>query len=294
MKKAVFVLLCALCILSVQAQRGYRSYFGQESTVWVVMSWGDDYHQPDETEYLVQGDTVVDGVVYKKVYRAGRYWMGDYLDITDYELFCGAREDTLTGRLWFDDILFESRESYLVADLTLEVGDSFNQWPVSDVYVDSLGRKVILMRLNEWSEEENYIIEGIGTDWPSDYVFGGSYSRLACVFHDGVRVHSHFSDLFLNVDEENCSGVNEGVEDVRLPQVRLYPNPTEGQVVVDAAEDVDAIFVRDAIGRNVEGWRLAAKDGRKLTLDVSRLRRGVYLFVIQSAQGCAKARFVRR
>ena len=69
MKQIYLFMLVLLCGISLQAQETEREYVSllREDLVWVGVNWNGLYY------LYVKGDTVVDEVTYKKIYRHGLY-----------------------------------------------------------------------------------------------------------------------------------------------------------------------------------------------------------------------------
>ncbi|MBC7446438.1 MAG: T9SS type A sorting domain-containing protein [Hymenobacteraceae bacterium] len=78
---------------------------------------------------------------------------------------------------------------------------------------------------------------------------------------------------------------------VARPVLRLYPNPAQQVVVVEAPAATD-IHLLNAIGREVLRCAVPSATGRTV-LDVAALPKGVYLLTVRSATGHAVRRFVK-
>ena len=92
--KRLIVLTAALCIAAVclgQKATGYKSFFGQEYTVWNVAT---EYYDmsPKNHKLSTPYDTVIGDMAYKKIEYSG------LRDVTSRDFY--LREDTATGRLW--------------------------------------------------------------------------------------------------------------------------------------------------------------------------------------------------
>ena len=79
---------------------------------------------------------------------------------------------------------------------------------------------------------------------------------------------------------------HEGIEDARLIEVALYPNPTTGRVRIDAS-NVEQVRVYDQTGREVYVSRNAND------VDLSQLSCGIYTLHIILPQGCAVKKVVK-
>jgi hypothetical protein len=71
--------------------------------------------------------------------------------------------------------------------------------------------------------------------------------------------------------------------------VGLYPNPTNGQLTIEA-EEMMSVIVYDLVGQCL--MQMPAEDGQ-ITLDMSQLQNGVYLIKVSTANGSAMQRVVK-
>ncbi len=266
MKKTLTILASALCLSLAQAQQGYRSFFGQESTEWYIEDRSES--GSSSAKYFFLGDTLYDGKQYRLVYRVT--YGQEYSPEAETEpmLFAAVREDTASGKMWVND-LFPSREETLLVDMSQEVGDVFQPWhTVVETSVDSSGRKVIVF--NDGSR----FVEGIGPTAPSPSFTGAHSSHLLCAYHDGIRL---FQASFLNPEEydlEHCTAKHIGLPSVAPPTLAVFPNPTTGTVHLRGLPDETvSAHTFDAHGSMVLSVVLAP--GRH-ELDLSCLPRGVY------------------
>lgn len=74
----------------------------------------------------------------------------------------------------------------------------------------------------------------------------------------------------------------------------LYPNPTEGPLTMVTDGKASLVFVHDAAGRPVGGWRFTVLTDTEVSLDVSPFRSGPYLLTVVTPSGIRTARFLRR
>ena len=302
MKKTAGILLMLWCIvagvMTLKAQdtvTHYKSYFGQQSTRWVCFGEYYDIHR----QVLISSDrdTVMDGMLYHITYDS--LYTGS-LDHLVYLSRVYMREDTITGRLW---VRTDNGEETLVADMTLDVGDSiFLKYPdsyqvhfyynrslyVVDIVFDSNGKNIIL-RNPEDSFDEMIIIEGIGPSplhtFMSDELYIDFIHEIQCQMKDGEFVYK-------TVECPLCLCPYESIESGdECPAPILAPNPTEGTLTVslDGAEPCEA-EVYDATGRCVLREEIA---GPRAELDVRRLPAGRYLLRIQCGDRTGTRAFVK-
>ena len=82
---------------------------------------------------------------------------------------------------------------------------------------------------------------------------------------------------------------NVSVGENQLSNVKLYPNPTSGQLNIEA-EEMTSISVYDLVGQCL--MQMSVKDGQA-TLDMSQLQNGIYLIKVSTANGSVMQRVVR-
>ena len=82
---------------------------------------------------------------------------------------------------------------------------------------------------------------------------------------------------------------NASVDENPLSNVKLYPNPTSGQLSI-TAENMTSVSVYDLVGQCV--MQMPADKGQ-LTLDMSQLQNGIYFVKVNSAKGTVVQRVVK-
>ena len=97
------------------------------------------------------------------------------------------------------------------------------------------------------------------------------------------------SEFALNADEEDFIRITNLAVDERLLNVKLYPNPTSGQLSIEA-EEMTSVSVYDIVGQCL--IQTTAKDGHA-TLDMSQLHNGIYFIKVNTASGSAIQRVVK-
>lgn len=114
--------------------------------------------------------------------------------------------------------------------------------------------------------------------------FAGQNIHIA--FH-----HYNSTDIFwMLIDDLVVDVVPEGSVGIEKPatvSVSLYPNPTTGELRIDAA-DVQSVAITDANGREV------MSAGHADRLDVSQLADGIYFVRVVTPQGIATKKFLKK
>jgi hypothetical protein len=103
--------------------------------------------------------------------------------------------------------------------------------------------------------------------------------------------------------EFNIVGIDVGiVETDNAPSVRVYPNPTNGQLIVSSEQlTVNNVEIMDILGRTVEtaplnppeGGRLPSFGGVGRGFDISHLPSGIYFLRIQTENGAVVRKIIR-
>lgn len=101
-----------------------------------------------------------------------------------------------------------------------------------------------------------------------------------------IEAGEHVSRFYLNLTPSQ--GAVTGVQDLELNSLNLYPNPAEGQVNWNSINAQTAI-VMDNTGRVV--LNVAQPNGG---LDISDLTNGIYVLLIQTAEGVYTSRLVKK
>lgn len=222
--------------------QSYQSIFGQDSTQWNINHIIPDYIYTDIL--LAKGDTIINQTDYKK------------LSINNEYQGC-LREDVNTGKLWF---LSWNGSEYLIMDLSLEKGDSFDLICYQDtiqIHIDSVtnieGRKVLISDfvLDSFYENEKLrFIEGVG---PTNGIFLASHfgyypseSYLLCSY---LNSELNYSNELFNGE---CNILEVGISDININhEIKIYPNPIKDIVYFDFnnyPSDFKAILIFDLFG----------------------------------------------
>lgn len=224
--------------------------------------------------YKFQGDTLIDGKTYKKVYKF------DHQSSQDWVLRCFIREDE-NKRVYTYSYLIEGE--ILMYDFSANPGDSLlvggSGYEDFYLHVDSITQIEIdnSMRNKYWLSchtQQDYNetwIEGIGSDrgilqTNIALMVGGRYWFL-CYWQDEELVYS-------NPDFEGCWMTNVGLEEARERQIRIYPNPAKDYLRVENTGNnrIREISISDITGREI----MFIKECNR-PINISSLASGVYI-----------------
>jgi hypothetical protein len=212
--------------------------------------------QTDQYVYYVNGDSTINDVVYKKIFRRGIYnqnWMSNPPAIE-----CGASgmDDSFYLLMLQDGLqmyirAMDTENLILLYDFDLNVGDAlpmtYNNY-TSDILIESIDSLLVgdeyRKRFHFQGLWASVIIEGIGSDL-------GLFEPMGSIFECG-----HSLDCFalneityypsLNADCELNVSINEEVDEIEL---NYYPNPVIDQLNFSVSEKNKIIQVELLTGR---------------------------------------------
>jgi hypothetical protein len=248
-------------------------------------------------QYLMEGDTIINSVAYKKIYSC------DYSpSITNKVFFGGIREDSLEKVFIFLDsnqVLYSNNlqfnTEYLLYDFSLNVGDTLKIMNLVDsvqilqsidsILIDNTFRKRWNFNANSLSQRE--VIEGIGSTkglfFPLQWEFE-NYQLLTC-YED--------SNLFWSNPElqgVDCFSVGIKENNKEKYNVTVNPNPTSGKLNIELAEipkETVLVELYDISGRLIKLNKFINQTN--FSLDISDLQNGIYLLNIRSEEVYSKS-----
>jgi hypothetical protein len=273
--KNKFYILSLICIMMVTSEKSfsqnYLSLFGDTSTTWDLILFGYCDGMCSQT-FTVDNDTTINTKTYKIIPGIPGF----------------LREDSILGKAWFFDTY--SNMEYLVMDLSLNLGDTFNLYDFSSVaypyIVDSVfyvnGKKHV--RINAWSSlcgpyEQITFIEGSGTTAGftyQRYLSGSSVpSYMLCHNKDGIKENGNI--LFM----DTCSVCSVGNEELNsdLTLVKVFPNPTFDElniVIKNTSSNTFWLSIYNLLGEQIIYQQIS----NSTNINVLSLNKGVYFAVI--------------
>ncbi|MFC5270866.1 T9SS type A sorting domain-containing protein [Adhaeribacter terreus] len=283
MKRLFIIVLLVFLHFTVQAQH-YQSIFGKQTTSWEIASnnlWGWT-----QSTIMVQKDTIVNGLLYKKVLSNNWTYKGGLL-----------REDTITGKVWFKSIfprnpMFPDTTEFLAFDYSLAVGDAFDisgaGYGLNVSFQDSFN---VVKRVYYQNDQKHIefkgpliepftMIEGIGGTYGVIWKqYNGALTNqyLLCSYKDGVKT-SYDNKAF----QGNCSvtGISEDVPDGRIS---IYPNPAQNQLCFKLASKtkVQTCQIMNALGKVVAEPEIQINN----SIDIGALSAGLYVLQLQVNNG---------
>ena len=150
---------------------------------------------------------------------------------------------------------------------------------------DSYTITIINHMLNEETEDVAGITE-------TQYVYTPDPESLA--FDISIKVKAVYpeceSEYALTDEGDDFIRIsNVSIDENSLLNVKLYPNPTSGQMSIEA-EEMTSVSVYDLVGQCV--MQMSAQEGQ-VTVDMSQLHNGIYFIKVNTAYGSVTQRVVK-
>jgi hypothetical protein len=276
-----------------QAQNEYRP-MAVEGAHWVVMGFDEAYITTcitDLYEYHAYGDTVVDQITYKKIYKRDfqfpdppyiNYLSPPYIPASPYHLVYLMRDDIENRKVYAkrpDDPNLPYRyEEYLLYDFSKNIGDviSFEllgggEAIIEDIFyhfMPEFNETVKVYACNHFGVVSSYY-EGIGSAFglfEPMHLFhkGGGYQLLNyCVEENG----SWCNEIILSIENQYADRF----------EINLFPNPTNETVHIQLAQPqtVTSFQICNLYGSVLHAQ--ATNAATEYTLNTSILAKGTYL-----------------
>ncbi len=275
------VLLTLATILTSLYSFAYRSIFGKHSTQWTIIFSRCTMINGADT-FLVEKDTVINGLTYKKI-----------IQNHDYLMLGLMREDTASGKVW-NISWADSTEEIPLFDFTLQKGDTFdvrnqnyagyNEYPpfydilkeVDSVYYKDGLKHIRFKKVNTHvlPAEPMEFIEGIGSNYSVLMKLMNTcfldYYQL-CTYKDGTK--TSYNNLAFNGDCNPTTTVKSVKPDINT--TKLYPLPANTFLQIETEEfSINSFELYDLSGKLVLKQTIRSP---KQKVDVTELRNGLYM-----------------
>ncbi|KAF0198821.1 MAG: hypothetical protein FD166_1073 [Bacteroidetes bacterium] len=308
-KKYYGCLIIVLFTCQTSFSQGSMSSLNDSSGAWRVNYINDNgsggtFFTHDHYRYTFNGDTVMNDLMYHKLYKGGHSWAEDFFAGESYNhlyyswVFSGAiREE---GSRWYYNGGSDAMQESLLYDFSLNPGDplpiTFNNY-IEGMVVTNVDTVVInnIPRRRMFIEGYNgpsatYIIEGIGSNTgPIEPIqMFEPIWYLVCYAESGEPVWNESGgtcDLTVNVDTKP---VNSGAE------LLIFPDPVvdKAKVRFSPLANNGVLFIFDAMGRIMEQENLSA--GQSESEIRANLKPGIYFLSVNSSGFSASAKFIVR
>jgi hypothetical protein len=292
----IFLLSALFAAKTIEAQT-YRPML-QDSVRWIIVL--DDNLTPfsddDRWEYFAQGDTLVENILYKKIYH--RFLESQYGKqppfeaVSPYVLFGLMREDTLTRQVF--GILLPTEGGYysecpsgletLMYDFSLNVGDTINHFCTipegcGEVNIHSTGQSNVFGIYTRWFE-----VAG-GCSWGRLYEgIGSSYGLWEAMFTPVKSRYLSYTFLEYYCPDAVCPFIVGTKEMAVESGIVVYPNPANDKITIEISDIRGAveISIYDTKGACHKAQQLNLLDNKAFQMDISSLPLGIYLLQIQT------------
>ena len=295
MKYLKIYTLLAFLMMAGEVKAQETTSILKDNSEWNILWQSTGVPTPESvTESLmVSGDTVVDGVLYKKVLRKlsseTHYWHGSL----EYDLY-GIIKEEESGKVFYKPK--EQEIEYLLYDFGMNVNDTavmfWCQNPNCEVHVriDSIAtqhiagaeRRVFYVSSKDMFGDEwhwlNTWVEGIGAMegllYSCHIVNAGGITlhELLCYHEDGELVWQNSTYNTCLIDPLSIQ------DNTEASGLQVYPNPAKDRVVIEGMEAVE-VKVCNTSGQMVKTVRGTNE------IDIADLAKGVYLLRITDADG---------
>lgn len=292
--KSVIAILIWLSMSSPLPAQPYIPLVLNDAT-WIMFTFNDDMAYYSYYAHRIEGDTVVSGITYSKLYDYSLSWLIDTtFEIQTKQLSALLREDTTTQQVYailynnYGSSMcnFNPPEEVLLYDFNLHPGDSLldcrvaslsdqERYPVLTVEYQMLYGAMRRV----WTTETGDLIEGVG------YVFG-----LLNLPH-GIFHASHGTWLVsycLGTGFE-CGLYTSTTGSMKPNITSVFPNPTERLLWPQISTHQASIIVWDMQGMPVIQAVIFAGQ----SLDVSGLTAGMYFLQIDESDSVSIAKFIK-
>lgn len=294
--KTKHLLICFLVVVVLKTANAQTYYpLPTQNAYWTVYEWDELNDVYDDKVYSVDGDTLINGMQYTKVYK-----LNDYPTIYDTirTLHCFMRQDNVAKRIWFIRHYLGETIEKLGYDLLVAIGDTVNM-PAFDYgnAGDSLYIRFDdgLVVLNNGEFRTEYNFSSIVSSTPQQFIEG--ITNVLSTFPNKLNYwdpfHQTFSvcveiennTIWTNGVDTNQAGCGFNLVHIKDPvynQINIYPNPTNNYSVLELPKILDNIelTIIDLLGKPVFTLKTSTTD--YINLDVSRLPSGIYYLQLKT------------
>ena len=187
---------------------------------------------------------------------------------------------------WIDNVMLphEVRQAIWFEDTIIacdQYGDYTASCTLNEVHGDTLMTRTIVINYSAYDTVE-VTVQGDSYSWnDSVYTESGSYGQLFSTIYGCDSIVT--LQLTLVADSDTTV---EGIADLELANLTVYPNPTMG--MLHFGQTVDEVQVYDMQGR------LVATGNKAQSIDLRKVPAGTYLLKVKVAGRTASCRVVRR
>jgi hypothetical protein len=289
MKKQLFILFPFLMsFLANFSQSNVYHPFPESNAIWTqtcTAYWGatcpngNPQLRDDNYSYHLQGDTIINGYTYHKVYRTGTshlYCAGgsNYHVWSSYiNLYSGAYRQDITQKKVYQ---FSFGNETVLYNFNAVVGTTLSQGCATVTSIDSI--LIGATYRKRFNLSSNYsIIEGVGSTsglFGSICQFFESNCTLKCFIQNGSTLYP---------DTINACQIQTSVHELKkAPKYSISPNPSSGIYNIYGLINESVFEVFDVNGKSIYKKTISENSA---SIDLTKNNKGVYYYRIMDAKG---------
>jgi len=262
---------------------------------WSVL-YGEYYPNAtyERTEYLkIQGDSTIDNINYKMIYRNRDPYSGYYFDrllIREYSQKVYLLDNYSTERVLYD--------------FSLEIGDTIKQQNMFDQQADWIIDEIDSIEIEGTFRKQLHLIhtnygvydtwiEGIGSTLglvtPGNFVidFG---TELLCVKKDLQNIYTNpiYDTCFIYyIDDPNWESI--GYNQTNSEVFKVFPNPVKDKIYIQSNIDLYSYQLYDIADKIIKIGELH----KNSEIDVKDLEKGFYIITIYNQKNKLIAKIIK-
>lgn len=289
-RKIKIIFLNLFIPFSLYSQAGYFD----NNPVWTIFSGcavGYPCIEYKNYNYYINGDTIINGHTYKKMFQRGDGWFF-WADPSPVPISCQTSpytfNDTISPYAYVRDTLnkiyFTSfgNPDTLLYDFNLIVGDTLPlsylinaSYTVTVTAIDSIVVGNSYRKRFELSSGSYHLIEGIGHDF-------GIFEPLGIGFDCGYNLSCYSSNdttYYPSLNSSSCD-INVGISSIDIMQSNVYPNPANSFITITNSHPIITIDILNLIQQSI--MSVNGNGEQKLEVDITKLNPGIYFLKISS------------
>lgn len=278
-----------LLLFSTPLGAQVNDYFVNNPT-WVC--YHDAYPWPcfmvDSLNYYINGDSVINTMTYKKLYKRGRF-MQTQPSPCIYQNY--TYQDTVpTGFLRSQNLQMyfipdEDSAEYLLYDFNLNVGShlpltyvnsdtTYTVTAIDSIYTSTGYRKRFFLNGNT----SEFLIEGVGSS-------AGLLFPLGLLFEQNAALicYSQNDTAYWPAIGPSCSLITPVTTSDEHTRIEIYPNPSAGKFTCFTGAANSTVEIRNATGELV----YTGSFNLQTEIDLSRFAEGMYVCIVRSNERTA-------
>jgi len=291
-------------IITINTQLKAQDYIPMavEQAQWTIFVSDDDGFPPFDEFYYgyrIEGDTIINSLLYKKVYRRdflpvnpdiGNPLVGPFVAGNE-TLFGTIRDDVPNKRVYGIQFLpvggfvtlcsFGEDEEFLMYDFNKSVGDNYDDFCIVEGQANITLAEINIQNLFNQNRIVHTLNDSGNGFWGEIYEAVGGNSGLfeAILFPLGCPCGG-LSNYCIGSDEECLEGfILATNEEILNNVIKIYPNPTQSKFTIeisDAFSNIIKLEIRNLIGEKIKALNIK----NTKTIDISYLGKGVYFITI--------------